>query len=115
MLRNVHRSIECRMPLCNNLKTLYHGGKRTDRTGTSAIEIGRGLADDFPKGELMLIRGNQNSVYRRIPDPPARVVDHPFDCLLIIGVECQPEIRYQIFDFFALVKRSSSVNLVGDV
>src|SRR5690606_21648463 len=93
----------------------YHGGESPYGTGASAVEVGRGIADDFPRGDLPFVGCHADAVERGIAYSPARVVDYPFKGLFVVRVEGEPEVGDEVFDFLTLVERRTPVNLVGDI
>src|SRR5690606_20741300 len=115
VLCDMHRRVVCRVFFSLYLEPLYHGGESPYGTGASAVEVGRGIADDFPRGDLPFVGCHADAVERGIAYSPARVVDYPFKGLFVVRVEGEPEVGDEVFDFLTLVERRTPVNLVGDI
>ena len=70
------------------------------------------LFQNHPKTDMMLCSRINDLVQRSIPDSSRRIIQHPLKSLLIIRIYRQTEVRYNVFNLLALIKRKSSVNLI---
>ena len=96
-------------------KTFYQVGKRFDSHRCPARNVLIYVADNLPNRHFPLRSQHRNFGDGRVANTPFGQVYDPFESLLILLIDRKPQIRHQIFDFFALVKRQASNDPVLDV
>ena len=69
-----------------------------------------GTRHHFPQADPVCGGCGYNLIHRGLAYPSCRIIDDPFESLLVMGIYGQTAIGYHIFYFLSLVERKSSVN-----
>ena len=69
-----------------------------------------GTRHHFPQADPVCGSYGYNLIHRGLANPSCRIIDDPFESLLVVGIYGQTAIGYHIFYFLSLVERKSSVN-----
>ena len=101
--------------LLQSLKALNQGGKLIDFGPCTAQVVGGDVADDLPKGLVVLVSQHKELVQTGLADAAGGVVDHALEGFLIVGVHHQPQVADHVFDLLALVETQPAIHPVGDV